>query len=128
MLPQCSSHDFMEGAVKLWLKLILENLVMKRWFSWKSLERMMKFKFRGKDSNNRPAPMRSKVMKVKKSRRIIGTFAEVSCLIRSFPQMAYDHIRNSNDPYWQFLLKIRSFLRFLLMPKITDQQVLFLVV
>ena len=87
-------------------------------------EWLKKFKFRGKDCNNRPAPMRSKVMKVKKSRRIIGTFAEVSCLVRSFSQMAYDNIQDFTDPYWQWLLSIRKYLRYILMPKITDQQVL----
>jgi hypothetical protein len=43
----------------MYMKLILEELVKKGWFSWDALERMMeKFKFRNKDSNNRPAPLR----------------------------------------------------------------------
>ena len=53
-LPQCSSHDFMEGCSKLWLLIIIEHLYTARWFSWEALERLMKsFPYRGKDANSR---------------------------------------------------------------------------
>ena len=53
-LPQCSSHDLLEGCVKLWMKLILENLVKAKWFSWEALETLTgSFPFRGKDANSR---------------------------------------------------------------------------
>ena len=61
-------------------------------------------------------------MKNKDSRRIIGTFSEVSNLIKSFPQVIYDCIVNPEDEYWQFFLKIREFLRFMLMPKVSESQ------
>ena len=54
MLPQCSSHDFLEGCVKTWLKIILENLVKAKWFSWDSIESMIEeFPFTGRDANSR---------------------------------------------------------------------------
>ena len=31
-LPQCSSHDYLEGCVKKWIKIIFESLVKKKWF------------------------------------------------------------------------------------------------
>ena len=43
---------------------------------------------------------------------LIGTFAEVGTLIRSFPQLMYDHIKDPSNDYWQWLLAIRQFLRF----------------
>ena len=122
--PQCSSHDFLEGCSKRWLKLILEHFVKSHWISWEALEKIItKFPYKNKDSNNRPAILRSKQMKVKGSRRIIGTFAEVSNLIRSMTQLLYDHIKDTDDPYWQWFLQIRKFLRFMLMPKLTESQV-----
>ena len=45
-------------------------------------------------------------MKNKQSRRIIGTFAEISNLIRSFPQFAFDSILDTSDEYWRWLLKV----------------------
>ena len=53
-LPQCSSHDFLEGCSKVWLKIILEHLIKQNWFNWEGFERMItSFKFRGKDADNR---------------------------------------------------------------------------
>ena len=123
-LPQCSSHDFLEGAVKLWLTLILENLVKQRWISWQGLERLIDtFPYKGKDAINKPASMASKKMKNKDTRRIIGTFSEVGNLIRSITQILYNHVQDTNDPYWQWLLVIRKFFRFMSMPILTDSQI-----
>ena len=97
-LPQYSSHDLLEGCVKLWFKLILEHFVKSKWFSWDTLEKMMStFPYRGSDANSRPATLRAKKMKAKESRGIIGTFSEVSNLIQSFPQVAYDYILDYED-------------------------------
>ena len=53
-LPQCSSHDFLEGCSKVWLKIIFEHLVLKKWFSWETLEENIKtFKYKGKDAASR---------------------------------------------------------------------------
>ena len=62
-------------------------------------------------------------MKRKESRQIVGTFSETACLIRSFTQVAYNHIQDPSNEYWQWLLHIRQFLRFLTMGKITESQV-----
>ena len=35
----------------------------------------------------------------------------------------YDEIQNVEDPYWQFILLIRSYLRYTLMSKISGKQV-----
>jgi len=107
MLPQCSSHDLFEGCVKKWMKIIIEHFVELKWFSWEAFERIIKsFPYRGSDANSRPPVLRGKKMKVKRTRRIIGTFAEVSTLIRSFPQLIYDHIKDSTDEHWKWLLKV----------------------
>ena len=34
----------------------------------------------------------------------------------------YDHIENVEDPFWKFLLLIRSYLRYILMSKISGRQ------
>ena len=53
-LPKGSSHNYLEGCVKLYIKVILEHLVRKQWFDWKALKRVMKyFPYRGKDANSR---------------------------------------------------------------------------
>jgi hypothetical protein len=50
-LPQCSSHDLLEGCVKLWMKIILFNLVKLKWFPWEFLERAIEtFPYSGKDA------------------------------------------------------------------------------
>ena len=62
-------------------------------------------------------------MSRKESRQIVGTFSETACLIRCITQIAYNHIQDPSNEYWQWLLHIRQFLRFLTMPKITESQV-----
>ena len=52
-----------------------------------------------------------------------GTFAEVGNLIRSLTQVLYDRIQDVNDQYWLWLIDIRSYLRYMLMPKISTTQV-----
>ena len=74
-LPQCPSHDYMEGCSKLWIKLILENLVSEHWMSWEAIETIITtYRFKHKDAANRPAPLRAKIMKNKESRNVIGAF------------------------------------------------------
>ena len=86
----------LEGCSKVWLKVIMEHLVAKGWISWESFDtRVTDFPFRGKDSDNRPPVLPGKTMKIKGSRRIIGTFSEISCLIRSLPQLLFDHIKDT---------------------------------
>ena len=123
-LPQYSSHDLLEGCAKKWLKVIIENLVKSKFFSWETLQRLMStFPYVRKDSNNKPPPLRSKKMKSKNTRNVIGTFAEVSNLIRSFTQVAYNHIQDYENRYWQWLLSLRRFLRFVTMYQISESQV-----
>ena len=123
-LPQCSSHDYLEGCAKLWLKIIFEKLVKDQWFSWEALENvLLTFPYRGTDANSRPAILRAKKMKIKTSRKVIGTFAEVSTLIRSLTQLLYNHLKDVNNPFWQWFLQIRQFLRYMQMPKISDTQI-----
>ena len=44
----------LEGCAKVWLLVILENLVKKSWFSWEVFDQMIKFfPYKGKDANNR---------------------------------------------------------------------------
>ena len=47
----------------------------------------------------------------------------MSNLIRSLPQLLYNHIKDSTDEYWQWFLVIRQYFRFIHMPKLTDSQV-----
>ena len=108
MLPQCSSHDLLEGCAKLWLKIILEHFVQMKWFSWDAFERIVKsFPYRGSDSNSR-LTFSAKKMKVKHSRRIVGTFAEISTLIRTLPQLLFDQIQDPTDDYWKWFLKVQK--------------------
>ena len=91
---------------------------------WQALEKIITdFPYKNKDANNRPATLRAKQMSNKGSRRVIGTFAELSNLIRSITQLLFNHIKLTNDPFWLWLLQIRHFLRFMLMPKLTNSQV-----
>ena len=77
------------GCAKLWLKIIIPHFVDKKWFSWNAFERIVKiFLYGGVDSNSRPPVHRGKKMRVKRNRHIIGTFAEVSTLIRSLPNFS----------------------------------------
>ena len=112
----------LEGCVKKWLMLIFEHLVREKWISWLALERLItSFPYKGKDANNKPI-LSSKKMKQKVSRKIVGTFSEISCLLRSLTQIMFDHIKNPQDEFWMWLLAIRKFLRFMLMPEITESQ------
>ena len=61
-------------------------------------------------------------MKNKASRKIVGTFAEIANLIRSLTQIMYDHIKNRQDEHFLWLIEIRRFLRYMLMPKISETQ------
>ena len=54
-LFKSSSHDLLEGCVKLWMKIIIENLVRCNWFTWEGLERLMEqFPYVYKDASNKP--------------------------------------------------------------------------
>ena len=122
--PQCYSHDLLEGCLKQWMLLIVQHFVHQNWISWDSLEDTMRaFKYKGSDANNRPPAMKAKKMKRKDSRKIVGTFAEVSTLVRLFPQLLFDHISDPQDPLWQFYLKVRGFLQYVQMPRISESQV-----
>ena len=60
------------------------NFIEKPNLSWDQFERLIvQFKFRGTDTRSRPPVVRGKKMKVKQSRKVIGTFSEVAQLIRS---------------------------------------------
>ena len=62
-------------------------------------------------------------MKIKSTRNVPGTFAEIALFIRSLTQILYDNIQDFKDPYYLWLIEIRCFLRYMLMPKITTSQV-----
>ena len=102
----------------------MENLVKSHWFSWESLETMVSsFKYVGKDATNKPVTFKAKKMKNKTSRKVVGTFSEIANFIWSFTQVAYNNIQDRNNDYWQWLLCIRKFLRFVTLYKITETQV-----
>ena len=61
-------------------------------------------------------------MKIKESRKVIGTFSQVENFVRSLPQLLYNHIENPLNEYWQWLLFIRKFVRLMLMSQITESQ------
>ena len=67
--------------------------------------------------------MKASKMKVKKVRKVIGTFAEVGMLIQSITQVLYDVVKDHKNKHWLWLLEIRKFLRFIKMPKISASQV-----
>jgi hypothetical protein len=124
-LPQCSSHDYLEGCVKLWIKIIFEHFVKIHWITWENLEKLIdSFPYRYKDADSKPAVMLGKKMKVKSTRKIIGTFAEIGTLIRSCTQVIYDHILDPTDEHYLWLLKIREFLRYIQMIKLTEGQLI----
>ena len=61
-------------------------------------------------------------MKNKQSRQVIGTFSQIATLIRSITQLLYNFVDDSEDQYWQWLLLIRKFLRFITMPELSQNQ------
>ena len=73
-------------------------------------------------SNSRPAPILEQKMKNKCTRKVIGSFSEISNLIRSSTQLLDVYIKDFNNEYYQWLLSIRKFLRFVKMYKITESQ------
>ena len=88
------SHDFLEGCSKKWILIIIQHFISQKWLTWETLENLLAtFPYRGRDSNSKPVVQKSKKMKVKSSRKIIGCFAEISTLIRSFPQLFYNNIK-----------------------------------
>ena len=104
--------------------IIIQHFISEKWLTWETLENLLAtFPYRGRDSNSKPVVQKSKKMKVKSSRKIIGCFAEISTLIRSFPQLFYNNIKDHSDPYWIWLIKIREFLRYMQMPQISDNQI-----
>ena len=62
-------------------------------------------------------------MQQKANRRIIGTFSEIRNLIQSFTQLVYNNVKDYEDPHWLWILEIRKFLRYMLMPELTKSQV-----
>ena len=61
-------------------------------------------------------------MKIKASRKVIGTFSEIENLIRSLPQLFYDHLEDTNDEYWLWFLEIHKYVKFVNMPKVSESQ------
>ena len=122
-LPFCYSHDVFEGAIKVWLQLLLEHLVKKKWLTWDALECLIRdFPYKGTDATSKPAPMKAKKMKIKNTRRIIGNFSQTSTLVRLLPQIIYDNIDDPNDEFWQWFLQIREFVRCLHMTELSESQ------
>ena len=103
-------HDLLEGCAKLWLLIIIEHLFHCNWFSWEALEQAItRFPYQDRDANSRPPALLASKMKVKATRKVIGTFREIENFIRSFPQLLFNHIQNTQDEFWLFLIEIRRF-------------------
>ena len=62
-------------------------------------------------------------MKIKSSRQIIGNFAEIRTLILCSTQILYSVCKDESHPYWQFLIQIRDFVRYILMYETSEDQV-----
>ena len=119
----CFSHDIYEGAMNVWLLIVTEGLVSEGWLTWEKIESVSKkFPFKGRDNGSKPPVIRPKKMKIAGTQNLVGNFSEISTLIHLFTAMFFDYVKDENCIYWQFILKIRKFVKYIHMIEISDQQ------
>ena len=117
-LPPCLGHDLMEGIVALDMALFVNYFVNQHWFSYDLLNcRIASFPYSGFDASSKPP-----LIPVK-AHRLIGQAAENWCILRLFPLIVLDLIRDKADPVWLLLLQLREIVQLVTAPKVTEAQV-----
>ena len=79
---------------------ILEHFVESKWLTWDALEHLISaFPYKGRNANSRPAILLARKLKIKKSKKVKGTFSDIENLIRSIIQFLCNQIKGTNDEY-----------------------------
>lgn len=120
-MPPCLAHDLFQGIVALDMAKILEDLIEKKqWFSLEVLNRRIRH-FKYVDSDAADAPGEIKSFDSLKNHAI-----ENWNLIRLFPLIVADLVKDPKDPMWLLLLQLKEICEFVCAPRISRPQVLYL--
>ncbi|KAE8743354.1 hypothetical protein FOCC_FOCC011053 [Frankliniella occidentalis] len=103
-LPPCIGHDLFEGVVSWDLAAVISRFVQtKKWFTYKLLnERIKKFKCKGIDTPNKPAPVR------KKGEKLGGHAVQNWMLLRLLVFIIGDKIQDFTDPGWILYIQLKE--------------------
>lgn len=125
-LMPCIGHDLYLGVINYDLALILQYFVVKKkWFTYIQLNHLIRtFKFNGKDSGNRPAPVKfeksKNTVKEKKEPTLGGHAVQNWTLLRLLPFILdKDFIKDCNDSYWRLYLSLKELTENLVVPSTT---------
>jgi len=119
-LPPCLGHDLFEGVVSFDLAMYIKHLVtVGKHFTYGQLNRTIsQFTYQGSDANNKPCEVKPN------SEKLGGHAAQNWCLLRLFPILVGDRIKNPlDDEVWQLCLKLREIVDLICAPKIHTNQV-----
>lgn len=122
-LPPCLGHDLFEGDVSFDLAMYIKHLVtVGKHFTYGQLNRTIsQFTYLGSDANNKPCEVKTNAEKLG------GHAAQNWCLLRLFPLLVGDRIKNPlDDEVWQLCLKLREIVDLICAPKIHTNQVAYL--
>lgn len=103
--PPCLAHDLLEGVLAYDIKLYLQYFMNKNWFTWEELnEKIEIFQYSETDKRDRPASVSSE------KDRVSGNAWQVFTLLKLFPLIICNKMKDINDEVWQTVLLISEIL------------------
>ncbi|XP_071847349.1 uncharacterized protein [Apostichopus japonicus] len=123
-LPPCLAHDLFEGVVSYDLHLFLMFFIRsKKWFSIDLLnKRIHDFKYKGKDSFDKPTKVKGNYT----SEKLSGHAVQNWNFLRLLPVIIVDKIEDYTDEVWQTVLTLREVVELVCAPKISKKQLQYL--
>lgn len=103
------------------LKLMINALVNKHWFSYDLVNELIDtFEYMGCDRTDKPVPL------VRTESKLFGHAIQNWTLLRIFPILVYDYIKDTCDPVWHLCVQLHDIVELICAPVISKSQVGFL--
>lgn len=120
-LPPCLGHDVFEGVIAYDVKLFLDDLVKKNWFSYKLLnKRIESFKYSTEDQRDKLCTVSQN------SKRISGAACQLWTFVRLLPLLINDKIYDIDDDTWKCILLLSEIVEIICAPAIHEKCILYL--
>lgn len=117
-LPPCLGHDIFEGIAPYDLLLFIKYFVKQKWFTWDQLNgRIDTFQYSTQDKKDKPIEIDPS------KKRVVGQASQIWTLIRLFPLIINDKIKNPKDPVWEALLVLCEIIDIVCSPKLRKSYV-----
>lgn len=120
-LPPCLEHDIFEGVLAYNLKLYLDDLVDKGWFSYKLLNHRIEiFDYSVEDQRDKLCLISST------SKRVSGGACQIWNFLRLLSVLIYDKIEDIDDDVWECIILLSEIVERICAPAIHEMFVIHL--